>query len=280
MGISDEGRRQAYLAALAIPVWTARHDLVHAQPTQALTMIPYVTDDVVDDSIDVDVVVPVANSPTEMPARPVVNTSPPTVPQDGEPPDDWPPLDAYLADPDIRRAAELGPQSALGLAKHLATLEQKRTPTEPKSEPLAPVESLAPEDLVPINFAFALHAWGRWQAIILRPLLLSPSEIRLLQQIDRALQTTSKAPLRFTWPMVANHAVPQHKRAAREALTGFFRHQGLAEQGYLVLADRDDELTELLRSSTDKPVICCASLATMLQQPFRKKELWLTICQK
>ena len=38
---SDEGRRQAYLAALGIPLWTARYALPGALPSRELLVVPY-----------------------------------------------------------------------------------------------------------------------------------------------------------------------------------------------------------------------------------------------
>lgn len=40
----DEGQRQAYLAALAIPLWTARYDLPGAAPSLPLVPVPFVID--------------------------------------------------------------------------------------------------------------------------------------------------------------------------------------------------------------------------------------------
>lgn len=40
---SEEGRRQAYLAALGIPLWSPRHPLPGALPSEPLEFVPYVS---------------------------------------------------------------------------------------------------------------------------------------------------------------------------------------------------------------------------------------------
>lgn len=44
MNGGNEGQRQAYLAALGLPLWTARFDLPGAAPSQSLVAVPFVAD--------------------------------------------------------------------------------------------------------------------------------------------------------------------------------------------------------------------------------------------
>lgn len=79
----DEGRRQAYLASLGLPLWTARHDLPGAAPSSLLVFEPFLGEPVESGSVAPDVAqvdvaqvgarpVPAAPVASREPVRPVV----------------------------------------------------------------------------------------------------------------------------------------------------------------------------------------------------------------
>jgi hypothetical protein len=263
-----EGRRQAYLAALGIPLWTVRQELSHAAPSSPTTFVAF------EDTFftDVNVDAGSASNQTVIDELPDVQTSTeafaPEIPALSSPPeyDDEPPLEAYFDDPEYQQAA------AIDGFKHVLA-----PPPVAKSAP--PASKLATSQEQPIQFKFGVYACGQWQIIVPRSQLLSPSEAQLLANIQRALPASSSQPILFTWPMVNNYAIPRHKKAAQEALVSFFRSQALSQKGYILLADYEQDLAGLLMESTKKPVVIQPSLSMLLQQPLQKKALWLALNQ-
>ncbi len=263
-----EGRRQAYLAALGIPLWTARQALTYASASMPTQFVAYedtfFADEVAEAALTVIDDLPVETTHTAKQLSPVI----PVVNSHSSPPiyDNEPPLEAYLDDPEYQQAAVID-----SFTKAFAPPVVIPT-TQSVAKPPASQEQ-------PIQFKFGVFACGHWQLIVPRSQLLSPSEAQLLANIQRALPTPSPAPLLFTWPMVNNYAIPRHKKAAQEALISFFRNQAASDKGYILLADYEQELADLLTSSTVKPVLLHASLSLMLQQPLQKKALWLVLNQ-
>lgn len=273
----SEGRRQAYLAALGIPLWTARANGPLAGQSAPVRFVAYELEqeaDVVDIEAEVQplAVFPLASAPASPSAsvKPLASAVPEQDDADYAPPpvyDDEPPLEAYLDDPEYQQA------QVIDSVRKFAEPAQSPTPVLPALvKPAASVEQ-------PINFRFGVYPCGLWQLIVPRSQLLSPSEAQLLNNIQRVLQKEQAAPLLFSWPMVNNYAIPRHKRAAREALEAFFKNQALTDKGYIVLADHEDELVELLKQSTAKPVLSHPGLSFLLQQPALKKALWLALNQ-
>ncbi len=262
----SEGRRQAYLAALGIPLWTVRHELPYAAAAAHTQFVAYEDESLDADSLTVDSAPVMEEQVVVAPPARVAS------PQVAEPPiyDDEPPLEAYFDDPEYQQAAVID-----GFKKVLA-------PAPVVVESASPVPSLvkpAASADQPINFKFGVYACGQWQLIVPRSQLLSPSEALLLTNIQRAMRSEHIPPILFTWPMVNNYAIPRHKQAAQEALMAFFHNQAIGEKGYILLADYDDDLAALLASSTMKTVSVQASLSMLLQQPQQKKALWLALNQ-
>ncbi len=73
----EEGRRQAWLAALGIPLWSSRHDLPGALPADPLAFCPYVDESVV--SVAPEVVEP--SVPREQVVATPLQAAPRTEPQ-------------------------------------------------------------------------------------------------------------------------------------------------------------------------------------------------------
>jgi hypothetical protein len=274
-GLAEEGRRQAYLAALGIPVWTARRPLAHAAAADALSWMPFVDEE--EPEVDAPPLVADAEPAAlavwseESTAGAAFSSAPAAVWQDG-PPDDGPPLDAYLDDPDIRDAAQRGPQSGRGLSRQL-----QAPPPEPARPVTLPPVVVSDDDMQPVHFQFAFFVSGRQGLIIPRLSLLSPSEDKLLGNILQAMTGHRASPVPFQWPMVANHSIPRHRRAAREALGGFLARQGQGLQGLVVLGEHETELHALLSAATTLPVCLMAGLGMLLQQPMRKRDVWLAL---
>lgn len=75
MGGMDEGRRQAYLAALGVPLWSARHDLSGAAHSSSLVFVPFLDESPAVEPIVADVAViesrpEAVTAPTSTPAMP------------------------------------------------------------------------------------------------------------------------------------------------------------------------------------------------------------------
>lgn len=82
MNGGDEGQRQAYLAALGLPLWTARFDLPGAAPSLPLVAVPFVAD--LEDISAGREPAPVAAEPvTSAAPAPVVTASRPVSPPAG-----------------------------------------------------------------------------------------------------------------------------------------------------------------------------------------------------
>lgn len=263
-----EGRRQAYLAAIGIPLWTVRQELSHAASSFSTQFVAYEDALFAEEILETPSLV-IDELPAETPQTATKSSEiAPVFYNSSSPPnyDDEPPLEAYFDDPEYQHAAVID-----SFAKAFAPPVVTPT-TQTVVKPIASQEQ-------PIQFKFGVYACGQWQLIVPRSQLLSPSEAQLLANIQRALPTVSPAPLLFTWPMVNNYAIPRHKKAAQEALVSFFRNQAASDKGYILLADYEQELADLLTSSTTKPVLLHASLSLMLQQPLQKKALWLALNQ-
>ena len=101
-----EGRRQAYLAALGIPLWTVRQELSHAAPSSPTCYVAF------EDVFFADVSINVETS-TSVDALPVATTNTetfaPESPLLSSPPEynDEPPLEAYFDDPEYQQAAAI-----------------------------------------------------------------------------------------------------------------------------------------------------------------------------
>ena len=270
--MSVEGSRQAYLAALGIPIWTVRADVPLSAQSVPLQFVTYQSDEV---PIEAEPSVALKQTPKPVAANTPINAKQ-TQPFDEPPIFDEPPLDVYLNDPDYQKAEEFQE-----FANARAALITKVIPESSvvAASPVVVSRVVDSDSTQPIHFSFAVYACGVWQLIVPRSQLLSPSEMTLLANIHRVTQTENAPPLLFAWPMVNHYAIPRHKKAAQEALVSFFTNQALSDKGYIVLTDFEDELIDLLQHSTTKPVIKQASLNILLQQPLQKKALWLALNQ-
>lgn len=263
--VSLEGSRQAYLAAMGIPLWTVRADVPLSDHSVPLRFVAHQTES--NHIVDVEPTQALQQTP-QIPKPPSVKNHQPQTVNTEPPVFDEPPLESYANDPEYQKAEDF------------QEFVQARAALVPDVKPQAIVIQKQPAaEGQPIHFRFAVYACGVWQLIVPRSQLLSPSEVTLLANIQRVTQTESAPPLLFTWPMVNHYAIPRHKKAAQEALVSFFNNQALSDKGYIVLTDFEDELVELLQQSTAKPVLKQASLTTLLQQPLKKKDLWLALNQ-
>lgn len=264
--IAVEGRRQAYLAALGIPVWTVRAESQLADVSDPVAFVPYYLEQLIDEQS-------ISYQPHKEQAVTVVEQELPK-PIVKQPVHSFeePPLESYLNDPEYQRAEDFD-----NFVRARASLNQDIKPETQTEYPTA--KKAVNANNQPINFRFAVYGCGAWQLIVPRSQLLSPSEMTLLANIQRVMQSENAPPLLFVWPMVHNYALPRHRQAAQEALAFFFRNQALSDKGYIVLTDHEQDLVDLLRASTDKTVIQQASLSFLLQQPLQKKALWLALNQ-
>ena len=261
----EEGRRQAYLAALGVPLWTVRADSTLADYSDPVAFVPYYLEQLIDEQS-------ISYQPAKQQQSVIIEQEQPKqVVKQPVHSFDEPPLESYLNDPEYQRAEEF---DDFVRARAALTDDVKPVVTEQVNP-----SSVTLNDTQPINFRFAIYGCGNWQLIVPRSQLLSPSEMTLLANIQRVMQSENAPPLLFVWPMVHNYALPRHRQAAQEALAYFFKNQALSDKGYIVLTDHEQELVDLLRASSTKPVVQQASLSTLLQQPLQKKALWLALNQ-
>ena len=272
-----EGRRQAYLAAIGIPLWTARYPLAHAAITESIVVAALGYEEYGGARVGS------AGDDDELPDSPLAETredagggGSAVLSDEGGPLNDGPPLDAYLEDPEILDALARGPQSGRALSRQV--LEPARSEScQPVAYQAVAAAPPAAEDLQPVRFQFALFPCGPHALIVPRFQIISPSEEMLLGNILKAMTGARCSPRQFVWPMVSNFAMPQHRRAAGEALGGFLARQAQGLKGFVLLGDHEDDLHALLEVSSSLPVRRQPSLGILLQQPMRKRELWFAL---
>lgn len=262
----EEGRRQAYLAALGVPLWTVRAESQLVDLSDPVAFVPYYLEQLIDEQ-------PISYQTNKQQKTLIVEQEPPKpIVQQQSPSFEEPPLESYLNDPEYQRAEDFD-----NFVRARASLNQDIKPETQTESPT--LKTTVHTNNQPINFRFAVYGCGAWQLIVPRSQLLSPSEMTLLANIQRVMQTENAIPLLFVWPMVHNYAIPRHRQAAQEALAYFFKNQAISDKGYIVLTDHEQALVDLLRDSSTKPVLQQASLSTLLQQPLQKKALWLALNQ-
>lgn len=264
-GMAEEGRRQSYLAALGVPVWTARFPMPSAAASQTLTYVPYGSPDIDEEVETISGSLEACFDEERLSGDSLLF-------------DEGPPLEAYQDDPEFQAPAKRGPVSA----SNAIVTEVTPVPREPAqlrnaSRPLAGVNELLDTNDQPVQFRFALFRCDRTILIVPRYQLLSPSEDKLLRNILLASANPSAQPVPFAWPMVNNPAIPQHRRAAEEALRPFLARQTAQARCLVILGEHEQDLSGMLTACSALPVALQPGLGQMLQQPIRKRELWLAI---
>lgn len=237
----DEGQRQAYLAALAIPLWTARYDLPGAAPSLPLVAVPFLAD------------VPEAAFPEEGMAEPEAPA-------------------ADLSEPVARQAPVVAPPSAVPAMGQ--AVRQAATPVAPatgmaiQGTPALPRFTLRVQPLAP-----------GWLAIIALGDVpdLSGQEYRLLSAISHALGAApdfSGSASLLRWPLNANPKLDHGPGAAVEWLS----HALKVPDGWrcLVLGEAVAvHVRAALPASTT--MVAGPALATLLTTPQAKKSFWLSL---
>ncbi len=236
----DEGRRQAYLAALGIPLWSAQQALPGAQDAEPLGFQPWL--------FEGDVFVAEAAGMSEgagLEPGPTVDPIAEAKPAAGRP-------------VEVREPALNSPT-----VKATSPAEAARA-------------ALSSADGFP-RFSFLLRSYEGWQLIISLGEApdLSSREHALLAQIESVLAVTGGgSQTHFRWPLNNNPAIPRDAQAAREAVGAFMRRAQQAGGRYLLLGH---DLHPYL--ATVSPLIQGASLAELLDQPLLKRELWRSLAQ-
>lgn len=126
-----EGRRQAYLAAIGIPLWTARYPLAHAAVTESIAVAALGYEEYGGARVGS------AGDDDELPDSPLAETredagggGSAVLSDEGGPLNDGPPLDAYLEDPEILDALARGAAIGQGaVATSAGTYTQRKLPT-------------------------------------------------------------------------------------------------------------------------------------------------------
>lgn len=238
--VREEGRRQAYLAALAIPLWTARHDLPGALPSAELEFFPFV-DEVA--ASDVAPVVYESVAPEPLAAR----------------------------EPEQRADQVLRSESPEPVS---ARPEQKAVEQAPPrvAEPARPASGDHPRFACRVQ----LLAPGLMGVIALPDDVpdLSAQEYRLLENLVQAIGGDPAAPgarEHFRWPLSPNPSIPRDAGAAREALAAFLGRRREATR-WLVLGET---LSVYVRTALPQhSVIGAPLLRELLDDPAAKRRVW------
>lgn len=234
--LTEEGRRQAYLAALGIPLWSSRHDLTGAAPSAGLAYVAFVDPDAA-----------LAAPPvTAQPAaeRPVAARPPLT--QQGDAPRQ------PVREPSAAATAQTAPPLARPAAAAI-------NPAFPRFS--CRVELLAPGWLGVIALDDVPD--------------LSAQEYRLLGNLVQALGgdgAAESAREHFRFPVSPNPAIPRDAAAAREALAAFLGRRREATR-WLVLGET---LAAYVRGALPPAhtVVAAATLRDLLENPAAKRALW------
>lgn len=234
----EEGRRQAYLAALGIPLWSSRHDLPGALPSGGVEFEPFVVEDFAEDLAEAAAL---ASIPVSNPVHPE-------------------PVEGHLAEsrePVPRRSRESG-NPAPSSTENVQSPPAANTASHPRFA--FRVQRLAPGLLVVIALDDAPD--------------LSAREYRLLENLMQALGadiTADTGREHFRWPLSPNPAIPRDAGAAREALSAFLGRRQEAER-WLVLGET---LAVYVRAALPQcPVVAAPTLGELLESPVAKRRLW------
>lgn len=231
----NEGRRQRYLAALGLPLWTTRHDLPGARAANPLSFVAFVDEDFAESA-------PATPSFVE----PVIAV----------------PAVVVQAAQEVRRVDVAPPVTPAFAQKNDATAVAVKTAVADANFPRfsCRVQPLAP-------------GWVGVIALDDVP-DLSAQEHRLLDNLMQALGgDMAMAGVRehFRWPMSPNPAIPRDAAAAREALAAFLGRRRESAR-WLVLGET---LGVYVRTALpQQTVIAAPTLRELLESPAAKRALW------
>ncbi len=233
----EEGQRQSYLAALGIPLWSSRHDLPGAQPSQGLGFVAWLDHvSVLPDAVQASVAQP-AVTPAARPEQSAVVAKTASTP----------------VEPARLAAGELAPASRV-----------YNTSSDAYPRFSCRVQLLAPGLWVVI----ALDDVPDLSAQEYR--LLE----NLMQALGGDVSVDAGRE-HFRWPLSLNPAIPRDAGAAREALAAFLgrRRMGPDEKArWLVLGET---LAAYVRTALpEHNVIAAPPLRELLANPVAKRALW------
>lgn len=258
-----EGRRQAYLAALGIPQWSARLALPGARPAPAL--------------------VPVAWRKAELVADAVFTATPIDAEAVGAAealPEPAAPVRAAVVVVEAARAPDVAPAGA-DRTPELPVL--KNTRPLPVAEPPRPVVTAASSGYP--RFAFQLVALAPDCLACLdlgNAPDLNAAEHQLLQSLTVALNPLHPfepaGATVFAWPLLNNPAWPRDAVAAREAVAGFLLRRQAPEVRWLVLGE--GLLPYLPASLTAARPVVAPALTRLLAEPAAKRALWQALAAR
>jgi hypothetical protein len=235
----DEGRRQAYLAALAITLWTPSHELPGALAAPALEFAAFVSD-----------VLPVALEELELPpvsatATATASATPPTT-------------------------------AATAFVSHVVDKTNLDAVNNGFASKTVAVVSASSDGALPRFSCFIQALAPGWMAVIALDDVpdLSAQEYRLLSNLMQALggDVMAEAPRdHFRWPLSTNPKIARDAAAAREALAAFLARR--REQArWLVLGET---LAVYVRAALPQgTVVAGPTLRELLADASSKPALW------
>lgn len=241
----DEGRRQAYLAALGIPLWSTRIDLPGALPAEPLEFVPFV----------VDAGAGVADVAQASQAS---QASPPAALADSPP--------AADAAPALPRAS-LPPVPAEGKATRAPEITAASAPrTAPVQDPRLPRLACRAWTLAPgLSAVVALDDAPD----------LAAAEHRLLANIAQALDAPEPPQALgnlLRWPLNRNPALDH----GPEAMQAWLAHALRLPAGRCVVFGRT--LAGYLQAALpERGLVVAATLGELLADPAAKRQLWLDL---
>ena len=246
----DEGRRQAWLAALGIPLWSSRQDLPGAKPSAGLEFVafseapPLSEESALSERHDAAAAasaLAIAGSASPAVLSRAVKAAP-------------------VESPSFETPARVANQGAQASSVS-PSASRPATTTNPDYPRFAcRVELLAPGWLGVIALDDAPD--------------LSAQEYRLLGNLVQALGgdgAVAGAREHFRWPLSPNPSIPRDAGAAREALAAFLGRRREATR-WLVLGET---LAVYVRTALPQhQVIAAPMLRELLESPAAKRRLW------
>ena len=240
MSGGDEGQRQAYLAALAIPLWTARFDLPGAAPSLPLMHVSFCVD------------TPEAVLPDELP-------------------------DALTVAPETALPAQGASVPEVSAAP---VRQERQVPAMPTPSAAATVADSPPVNPAFPRFVLRVQALAPgWLAIIALGDVpdLSAQEYRLVSGISHVLGAApdfSGPASLLRWPLNSNPSLDHGAGAAVEWLS----HALKVPEGWRCLV-LGESVAVHVRAALPAATVMVAgpALATLLAMPQTKKSLWLSL---
>lgn len=264
----EEGRRQAYLAALGVPLWTSRHVLPGALPSEPLNSVLFLQDEAVRSVVHAEENWGAENQAEGSQAvehqSDAIAVTPVTAANSLSMPEKQPPF-AMSQRTQVSKDAQ---QSSAIAAEHSERVQQpaeKSTAAAPQNTNSSfPKFSFFVQEIVPGTAAIV--SLGDVPDI-------SGSEYTLLASIMQGAGRTQATGRRdfFKWPTTPNPKIPRDADAARQSLAYFLPQRSPATR-WIVFGET---VAVYVKAALPQHVVhALPPLSELLKNPLAKRQLW------